>query len=433
MRVSPTKIYRISVLLIGVSMVVQELYGLAQLSGLCRSGNYRYPFTGSFYNPGPFACYIALGVPVALRMMVNGNNMLQKWLGTGMVVAAAILIPASMSRTAMVACGIGGVIAVCDTLRSASRAVPRVRAVALTAMLICGASAVYLAKRDSADGRFLMWKVASQAAADAPALGVGWDNVAGAYGDAQERYFASGRGSAQEILVADAPQYVFNEYLQVAIAYGPGASIAMAAVISGAILIALLNHSYALAGSSAAVAVVMFASYPLQFPLSVVTIALILSGAWLSSRSQPLGWAMTALIAVTSGVFLTRDDSTDVLSQFSVAHTLHKMHHYRKSTDYLLKLLPHTADPMPLNIIAKNYRALAMPDSAEHYLIRSTRRCPNRLYPHYLLMQLYGDSTFLHPDRRRRQALLILNTREKIPSRAVNEMREEARKTLSPQ
>ena len=50
---------------------------------------------------------------------------------------------------------------------------------------------------------------------------------------------------------------------------------------------------------------------------------------------------------------------------------------------------------MILNIIAKNYRALGQPDSAEHYLQKSVNRCPNRLYPHYLLMQLYGDSTFL--------------------------------------
>ena len=61
---------------------------------------------------------------------------------------------------------------------------------------------------------------------------------------------------------------------------------------------------------------------------------------------------------------------------------------------------------------------------------KSVNRCPNRLYPHYLLMQLYGDSTFFNPVRQRQEARLILNTREKIHSRAIEEMREEANEIL---
>ena len=56
-----------------------------------------------------------------------------------------------------------------------------------------------------------MWKIAAQAVLEHPWLGVGWENVAGAYGDAQERYFASGMASVQEKHVAGAPEYVFNE------------------------------------------------------------------------------------------------------------------------------------------------------------------------------------------------------------------------------
>lgn len=86
---------------------------------------------------------------------------------------------------------------------------------------------LYMVKRDSADGRMLMWKVAAEAARDAPPAGVSWDRVAGAYGEAPERYFASGSGSEAEKMVADAPEYVFNEYLQVAVAFGPFAALAL--------------------------------------------------------------------------------------------------------------------------------------------------------------------------------------------------------------
>ena len=98
--------------------VTQCLYGIVQLIGLHKLSNFSYTITGSFYNSGPYACFIAIGFPIALRMMINCSNKFQKWLGTGMVVLTAILIPASMSRTAILACVIGGGIALSDHNKS---------------------------------------------------------------------------------------------------------------------------------------------------------------------------------------------------------------------------------------------------------------------------------------------------------------------------
>ena len=407
--------------------VTECFYALTQWIGFFESGNPRYGFTGSFYNPGPFACYIALGVPVAVRMMVKVDNRLQRWLGMGIVALSAILLPATMSRTAIAACIVGCLISVCDELRES---ITKKRIILCASTFIVGAGMIYFVKRDSADGRLLMWKVATIAAKEIPTTGVGWEQVAGAFGNAQEAYFANGHGSEQERTVADAPQYVFNEYLQVAIAFGPLASIGMIAVLVGGIIVALHSHNYAIGGSAVAVSIVMFASYPLQFPLFTVTIALIVCSAWLTSECGTLGWSMVCVIAVLCVLFLTHSDTVDVQPESAVAHSLHKSKEYRRSNDYLLKLLPYTSDPMPLNILGKNYRAMGMPDSAEHYLRRSTYRCPNRLYPHYLLMQLYGDSTYLHLELQRREARHILTSLEKIPSRAIEEMRDEAKKVF---
>ena len=143
---------------------------------------------------------------------------------------------------------------------------------------------VYRMKQGSADGRFLMWKVAADAVNPHPFEGAGWQNVAGAYGMAQERYFASGTTSPNEILVADAPEYVFNEYLQIAIAYGWGWSLLMVAVLIGAFVSAFRNGRYGIAGSVAACAVVMTASYPFQFPISILTIGAICLAAFIGGR-----------------------------------------------------------------------------------------------------------------------------------------------------
>ena len=295
---------------------------------------------------------------------------------------------------------------------------------------------VYRMKQGSADGRFLMWKVAAGAVSSHPFEGVGWQHVAGAYSMAQERYFASGMASPGEILVADAPEYVFNEYLQIAIAYGWGWSLLMIAVLIGAFVSAFRNGRYGIAGSVAACAVVMTASYPFQFPISILTIGAICIAAFLGSGKLPrkkfnIQTSTFKIIIVLGGtLFLTIDcKKFDQNVLFQTGLALHKSGQWKKSNDVMINLLPHSSDPMPLNIIGKNYTEINMCDSAEFYLRRSTLRCPNRLYPHYLLMKLYlkepTDSAAA-----RREAKILLSTKEKVPSPAVEQMRKEAVKLM---
>ena len=408
--------------------LLQCVYAIMQLFGIKASGHPEFVFTGSFYNPGPFGCYLAVIFPCALRDANSSDNKFQKLLGWVMALLCAIFIPATLSRTAMIACCLGAITVMSDKWDQSHLKWKKILIIAVSCVAIV--MGIYLIKKNSADGRFLMWKVAAQAVMEVPPTGVGWTNVAGTYGEAQEKYFASGNGSEQEILVADAPEYVFNEYFQIAIAYGPAVAIMTVALIIGAFIIAIRNKNYGFAGSVAAVATVMFASYPLQFPLFAVTIALILIGGWLSSPSGIISFTATAIIIVVTFLFLTHCDTRDVRNDFAVAHSLHRVHNYRKSNILLLDLLPHTADPMILNIIGKNYQSLGMGDSAEYFLRKSVNRCPNRLYPHYLLMQLYGDTSYLNPAARQREARILLDMKEKIPSPAVEEMREEAKSVL---
>lgn len=94
----------------------------------------------------------------------------------------------------------------------------------LSAAIVVGAVAVkaaYAMKSESADGRLLMWKIAWRASCGAPD-GVGWEYLPRAYGNAQESYFAGGDGTERERKVAETPVYVFNENLQLALAFGRG-------------------------------------------------------------------------------------------------------------------------------------------------------------------------------------------------------------------
>ena len=413
----------------------EAVIGLLQLLGIQDSHHSDYPFTGTFYNPGPYACYLAILFPIAAYMAFRNTgskltSRVARWLGTGMALAGAILIPASLSRTALMSAAVGTAVAYWDELKTYLTKNKVGYAVCRLLAVLVIAGGLYALKKDSADGRLVMWKVAMQAAADAPLTGTGWDNVAGAYGEAQERYFESGRGTEEEKMVADAPEYVFNEYLQVAIAFGPFALVGMVGLMAGAFIVAFRIRDYGTAGSVAAIALVMAASYPLQFPLFTVTITIIILTAWISSNHVSVSLSGSALTVLACVLLLTHNQKTDVRTGFACGLSLHRSHDYRKSNNILLPLLEKSADPMILNIIGKNYQALGLPDSATQYMRKSTLRCPNRMYPHYLLMQLYADSVSFDRDKCMEEANAILSMPVKISSPAVDDMRRDANLTL---
>ena len=123
-------------------------------------------------------------------------------------------------------------------------------------LLVLSGIGAYHWKKDSADGRLLMWKVATLAVLEHPWHGVGWENVAGAYGDAQEKYFTSGMATEQEEHVAGAPEYVFNEYLQVAMAWGVPALCGVLLVVGGCFY---LGHRGRMFGVCLALVILSFA------------------------------------------------------------------------------------------------------------------------------------------------------------------------------
>ena len=46
---------------------IEAVWGLCQLYGFSASGHFRYALTGSFFNPGPYAGYLAMVLPVCLH------------------------------------------------------------------------------------------------------------------------------------------------------------------------------------------------------------------------------------------------------------------------------------------------------------------------------------------------------------------------------
>ena len=76
--------------------------------------------------------------------------------------------------------------------------------------------------------------------------------------------------------------------------------------------------------------------------------------------------------------------------------------------------------------MGRNYQAMREYDLAEHSLLKSTQIVPNRLYPWYLLMELYVETG--DEEKAREMAKIVLTKEPKVQSTAVREMREEANK-----
>ena len=451
---------------------MEAIWGLGQLYGFVLSRHALFAITGSFYNPGPYSGFLAMTFPIAfyewLRRRRDTKSVagLLAWMAMLLI---GCLIPCGMSRTAWIAVAISaGYVAlmhgrtrIAAFARKYRKGMILLGVVALVGIGIA-TSAAYTMKKDSADGRWLIWKVATQAVMERPFTGHGWHQVAGAYGQAQESYFASGQATPAEEWVAGAPEYVFNEYLQVAMAWGIPALLLGLAVVGLALRCAHRNGAYGLCGTLLSLLVFAFASYPLQFPEFVVTSLLLLAACIVSGKKMRITHVVAVWVMAIAGCavygykymeqklvmqpwessrmcYYSEDYAQTAEAYapmyealkwnpkylFEYGHALHKLERYEESSQVLEEALRHSSDPMILNILGKNCQSLKEYEEAEGWFIRSTHRLPNRLYPYYLLAKLYAEAGYYHPEKCHEMIRIVLQWKPKVPSEAIKEMKRE--------
>ena len=81
-------------------VLIEAIWGLLQLYGFARSHHNLYKITGSLFNPGPYAGFLAVGVPLALGYAWDkALTRWERWLGMITLAAALLALPATMSRT----------------------------------------------------------------------------------------------------------------------------------------------------------------------------------------------------------------------------------------------------------------------------------------------------------------------------------------------
>lgn len=463
--------------------LVEAVWGMQQLHGYAYSNHSLFRLTGSFFNPGPYCGYLAAVLPVCLWAALKFQKGMHyfAWICVG---AILIVLPAGMSRSAwmaaVVACGwvywterIGWEKAKAAYIRYKNATIPFIAIVAILAG--CAIAGVYGMKRDSADGRLLMWKVTGKAIAGQPLAGTGLGGFPAAYAEAQGEYFATGTATGQEKQVAGCPEYAFNEYLQIGLEQGIGGLIVFVLWLGSMGYYGIRNRQHGAVGGVLALAVFAVSSYPLQLPsfwmilvfLGAICVtkdgtqarssALPVSSAYPITIISLLSLASVCLFILQKGQYevykrwgrmqmvynnkayesVSEDykDLHDKLKHkpeflFEEAQCLSKTGRYAEAIRVLERAKRLSGDPMIRYMIAKNRQATGDYREAERELLHAIGILPERLYPYYLLAKLYAEPAFYQADKFRAAAGAVLTKEPKVESSAIREMRTEIKKIV---
>ena len=468
--------------------VAEAVWGLAQLYNFLPSKHALFKITGSFFNPGPYGGFIALMLPLTLYFWLTFKYN-KKWISYPFILSGIVCLmalPATLSRTAWIAAIAGCLLVIATNKRLTQRFRVFIRrhkpqvlvySIALCFILTIGSIGIYHLKKDSADGRLLMWKITTMAITKSPLKGVGLGGFPIAYADAQIDYFKEGKASQTEKFVAGSPEYAFNEYLQIALEQGIIGLIVFLFLSFIIIKEGINNKQMGAAGSFTALAVFAFASYPYQlwqFPIVWVLLGTVCTAKPSKKNTKTFynGWKKIVAYSLLLGVlsffsiscayrqkafYLAKDEwkklqplynmkaYSNITSNYEELYPI--LNHNPKfifeygmvlnATGQLVEAdaifergLERSCDPMFYNVKGRNYHEMGKYNKAEECYLKSTFLLPERIYPYYLLTKLYADSANYHPAKMQEAALAVLEKEPKVHSMAINEMRDEVKKLL---
>lgn len=411
---------------------IECIWGVLQIFGFIPSGHRRFLVTGSFYNPGPFGCFLACVLPIVTSSYLSRKHKRFTPVFILFFVMCIFLLPGGLSRSGWIAAVIGCAFTVYSMNKYKLDILRKSPLLIFLSIVICliFLTAIYLYKQDSADGRLFIWKVAVGYLCEIPLLGVGWQNVAGVYGLAQESYFNMCHGTQREILLADAPSYLYNEYLQIAFAYGIPCALLFVALLITSFILFYRSRRFGFAGSILSFAICCLTSYPLQFWefKLLVCLLVIFSGLFITDKIRRL--FTISLYTILCGLFLATSINFDVDEPYDQAHQLASIGQFDKANKIAKSLLYKNSSNELLMFIGDNYQRMGLRDSAEYYFLRGATRIPNRLYPHYRLMKLHLEEP-ADSIKAKIEATTIIGMTPKVPSIAAMQIRQEAVKFLN--
>lgn len=434
----PDKTQAVTLFLILSVTSVEIIWGIAQL--LIKGGALAYSMTGSFNHPAPYAGFLVVCISLLLSYCRFSEESIIRKVSLYVAAIAFILVPITLSRTALLALLATGAVLYWDSIKKYLR--PKLYMIVATLTVIVGVCCLYLAKKESAKGRFFMDKISLRIIAKHGLTGVGIGNFEYEFGNEQARYFRDNCFDAVnefscnpdhegERNVATCPKIAFNDYLQIGIEAGPVVMLSYILILVISINCSIKKRhiwGYGLLAFS----VFSFFSYPLRYfefqILAGVMIGLCLSGSTVRSKNLTNALFQSGMVTISllllcfmlpdlrerkeinnewktirpiydSGYYglsvekfekISRFDISPINSLYAYGHSLNKIGLYEKSDSILKMGAIRSGDPMFWNILGNNSLALGRYREAEERYKHAFYMVPNRLYPLVLLAKLYN-------------------------------------------
>ncbi|WP_257473113.1 O-antigen ligase family protein [Bacteroides acidifaciens] len=408
---------------------LQAVYGILQYIGLF-SSHATFRMTGSFDNPAGFAACLCAGLPFGFFLIIHRNKYIRyaEWLAGGVMVLAIFL---SHSRSGMVS-----IIAVCVMYLCGRFIHGRwwryLLSVSITGLLIIGS---YWLKKDSADGRLLIWQCGLEMVKDAPWTGHGTGSFEAKYMDYQADYFKEYGLQSRYAMLADNVKHPFNEYLGVLINFGIIGLALLLGIVWALVYCYKQNPTqekkialYALLS----IGVFSFFSYPFMYPFTwIVTFLAILMltvdywrrikvNKWgryimytaammcffwglvrLGERAQSeRSWREASKLALCRSYDKALPYYVSMKHQFrdnpyflyNYAAVLTETKEYEKALDIALECRRYWADYNLELMIGENYQHLNKMKQAKIYYKNASMMCPIRFVPLNFLYDLYEEA-----------------------------------------
>lgn len=453
------------------------VWGLLQLYGIQPSNHRLFAITGPFYNPGPYSGYLAMIFPISLSCLLQSSGKTRYLWLLGFALMLCIL-PAGMSRSAWLALSLSSIWVLSVHLKWITKAKRYIQThhyktilycILTTIIIISSSIFLYQMKPDSANGRLFMWKITCKVIADKPLAGYGPGAFSHAYGEKQSAYFASGDYTEQEERVAGAPEYAFNEYLQLGVEGGIILLIIFLSLVVWGIGKGISNKEYTACSGIISLLLFSLSSYPFQIlpflMMGVLLLAVCVSNSkeskTKSSVVQKIAVSLLLLVLASGNALITyKLRNTNELSQrlyyikilqnqdlekeastgfsrlypffkhdfnflFKYARSLYVQKRYNEAIDILERAKLVSCHPNIYNLQGQYYQAAGDYTNAEKCYKKSALLLPIRIFPYYLLAKLYAEPSFFHEAEMKKMINIVLSKKPKVDSNAIHDMRME--------
>lgn len=451
-------------LLISGIAFLESVLGIAQYFRWYEVFNSNFPVTGTFENPAGLAAYLAISSPFTFFFITCKSL---KWKIWG-IISSIVLITAvalSLSRSGMIALLAIIILVVCRYLTISRKA----RRILLFSGFIIGfffLSVLYFMKKDSADGRLLIWHCTWEMIREKPMLGHGPATFEGQYMIRQARYLTQLANERWNWLAGNV-KHPFNELLKLTSEYGIIGLIAIGILLFW--LFRLYRRSdtftYFLFLSLVALVICSFFSYPLNYPSVWILLFLVLGlinresrvfsfcGKWLRVvillccvglvgftlfwKYAELKWyqiAHRSLVGKTEEVLpdyakLHPFMKENPLFLYNYGAELHEIGRWQESASILLEGINRLNDTDVQMLLADNYLKMENYRDAEDSFLLASQMCPNRFLPLYNLVKLYEQTG--RQTEALRLAAEIVRKPVKVPSYTIEKIKKDMSEYIS--